>query len=183
MEQIKELTKKLISNSFKELMLEFSFEKITIKMITDHANVIRPTFYNHFHDKYELVEWILKDEITEPVRELVLQGKLEDGISFIFKKFYEDREYYRKAFEITGQNGFTETVTGVFTEFFLDLLSTVNWKGDDTFMTAEVVCRYYTSGLISMIHMEIDDADHMSVDKYISTYKYLMQHTIYEFLK
>lgn len=58
MEQIKELTKRLIANSFKELLLQNSFEKITIKMITDHANVIRPTFYNHFHDKYELLEWI-----------------------------------------------------------------------------------------------------------------------------
>ena len=56
MEQIKELTKRLIANSFKELMLQIPFEKITIKMITDHASVIRPTFYNHFHDKYELVE-------------------------------------------------------------------------------------------------------------------------------
>ena len=43
MEQIKELTKRLIANSFKELLLQNSFEKITIKMITDHANVIRPT--------------------------------------------------------------------------------------------------------------------------------------------
>lgn len=42
MEQIKELTKRLIANSFKELMLQIPFEKITIKMITDHASVIRP---------------------------------------------------------------------------------------------------------------------------------------------
>ena len=68
MEQIKELTKRLIANSFKELMLQIPFEKITIKMITDHASVIRPTFYNHFHDKYELVEWIVNDEIIDPDR-------------------------------------------------------------------------------------------------------------------
>ena len=40
MEQIKELTKRLIANSFKELMLKMPFEKITIKTITDNANII-----------------------------------------------------------------------------------------------------------------------------------------------
>ena len=80
MEQIKELTKRLIANSFKELLLQNSFEKITIKMITDHANVIRPTFYNHFHDKYELLEWISRDEVLDEAEIFEREGKIEEGI-------------------------------------------------------------------------------------------------------
>ena len=80
MEQIKELTKRLIANSFKELLLQNSFEKITIKMITDHANVIRPTFYNHFHDKYELLEWIFRDEVLDEAEIFEREGKIEEGI-------------------------------------------------------------------------------------------------------
>ena len=49
MEQRKDLTKSLIAESFKELMMKYPFEKITIKMITDHCGIIRPTFYNHFN--------------------------------------------------------------------------------------------------------------------------------------
>ena len=48
----------LLAESFKELTLKQPIEKITIKEITDKAGVIRPTFYNHFQDKYELLEWI-----------------------------------------------------------------------------------------------------------------------------
>ena len=79
MEQIKELTKRLIANSFKELLLQNSFEKITIKMITDHANVIRPTFYNHFHDRYELLEWIFRDEVLDEAEIFEREGKIEEG--------------------------------------------------------------------------------------------------------
>ena len=60
MEDKKELTKDLLTASFRELVLQIPFEKITIKMITDGAGVIRPTFYKHFQDKYEVLEWILK---------------------------------------------------------------------------------------------------------------------------
>ena len=46
----------LLAESFKELALKQPIEKITIKEITDKAGVIRPTFYNHFQDKYDLLE-------------------------------------------------------------------------------------------------------------------------------
>ena len=39
----KELTKDLLALSFKDLIMKMPFEKITVKMITDGADVIRPT--------------------------------------------------------------------------------------------------------------------------------------------
>ena len=45
----------LLAASFKELACQQPIEKITIKQITDKAGVIRPTFYNHFQDKYNLL--------------------------------------------------------------------------------------------------------------------------------
>ena len=45
-------TDDLLAASFKELLCKAPMEKITIKDITDKAGVIRPTFYNHFTDKY-----------------------------------------------------------------------------------------------------------------------------------
>lgn len=65
MEDKKELTKDLLTLSFRELILKIPFDKITIKMITDGAGVIRPTFYKHFQDKYGILEYILQKEIRE----------------------------------------------------------------------------------------------------------------------
>ena len=56
----------LLAESFKELAQKQPIEKITIKEITDKAGVIRPTFYNHFQDKYELLEWIIYTQLLEP---------------------------------------------------------------------------------------------------------------------
>ena len=60
----------LLAESLKELTIKQPIEKITIKEITDKAGVIRPTFYNHFQDKYELLEWIIRTELLEPVKPL-----------------------------------------------------------------------------------------------------------------
>lgn len=56
----------LLAESFKELAKKHPIEKITIKEITDLAGVIRPTFYNHFQDKYELLEWIITTDLLDP---------------------------------------------------------------------------------------------------------------------
>ena len=44
----KELTKDLLALSFKELIMKMPFEKITVKMITDGADVIIRLFINIF---------------------------------------------------------------------------------------------------------------------------------------
>ena len=72
----------LLAESFKELAMQRSIEKITIKEITDKAGVIRPTFYNHFQDKYELLEWMLVEKISfcegKKIRLKLLRGKKEE---------------------------------------------------------------------------------------------------------
>lgn len=180
MEQIKELTKRLIANSFKELLLQNSFEKITIKMITDHANVIRPTFYNHFHDKYELLEWIFRDEVLDEAEIFEREGKIEEGIHHIFSKFYEDREFYRKAFEITGQNGFADTLSDMFTSFYKEAASSNLKIVKETRLSVDTVARYYSSGLITVLKMLVGDNGSESLEDFLYGYRYLISHALYD---
>ena len=86
----KETVDKRLAESFKELELVEPIEKITIKEITDKAGVIRPTFYNHFQDKYELLEWIIRTEILEPIMPLFLGGFIKEGFTLIFTNVAKD---------------------------------------------------------------------------------------------
>ena len=180
MEQIKDLTKRLIANSFKELMLTMPFEKITIKVITDHANVIRPTFYNHFHDKYEMMEWILVDEVLSPALELLKEGKQLESIRHIFQCFYTDKAYYRRAFEVTGQNGFAETLAKRFPEMFLQAMENeeIYLPKENALLTKELMGQYYTSGMITLIRKELEAQEEVTVDELTEAYSYLATHTI-----
>lgn len=50
----KDLMDHRLADSLKVLIRQEPLEKITIKQITDDAGVVRPTFYQHFADKYRL---------------------------------------------------------------------------------------------------------------------------------
>ena len=73
----------VLAESLKELAATRPIDKITIKEITDRAGVIRPTFYNHFQDKYELLEWIVENELIGPARPLLDNGMMREGIAFM----------------------------------------------------------------------------------------------------
>ena len=98
----------ILAESLKELAAKKPIEKITIKEITDKAGVIRPTFYNHFQDKYELLEWITVNEIFLPTDPLFGNGMLKEGITFILTAMVRDAEFYKRAVQLEGQNSFND---------------------------------------------------------------------------
>lgn len=101
----------VLAESLKELAVTKPIDKITIKEITDKAGVIRPTFYNHFQDKYELVEWITVNELFAPVDPLLSAGMLKEGVTFILTTMEREKDFYKRAVQLEGQNSFNEIYT------------------------------------------------------------------------
>ena len=55
-------TKRALSASLKKLLVQKPLHKITINDITEDCGVNRMTFYYHFKDIYDLVDWILAED-------------------------------------------------------------------------------------------------------------------------
>ncbi|OCA96686.1 TetR/AcrR family transcriptional regulator [Clostridium beijerinckii] len=56
-------SRKLIQDAFLSLANKSPFENITVKDISERANVNRTTFYAHFKDKYDLLDSFISDEL------------------------------------------------------------------------------------------------------------------------
>ena len=52
------ITKKAMAQSLKKMLLVKDLDKITIIDITNACEINRQTFYYHFKDIYDLLEWI-----------------------------------------------------------------------------------------------------------------------------
>ena len=53
-----QITKNALAASLKKLLSKKELSKITITNITEECGVNRQTFYYHFKDIYDLLEWI-----------------------------------------------------------------------------------------------------------------------------
>ncbi|NMM63950.1 TetR family transcriptional regulator [Clostridium sp. P21] len=63
------VTENALAASLKMLMKQKPINKISVKMVTDTCGVTRHTFYNHFHDIYELLGWIFENEVIDELDE------------------------------------------------------------------------------------------------------------------
>ena len=61
---VAQTTKRALEASLKKLLLRKPLNKITINDITEDCGVNRMTFYYHFKDIYDLVDWILVEDAT-----------------------------------------------------------------------------------------------------------------------
>ena len=168
MEDKKELTKDLLTLSFRELILKTPFDKITIKMITDGAGVIRPTFYKHFQDKYGILEYILQKEIREKI----------DVLS-------KDRAFYKKLYLIEGPNSFEEQMFQFIYELIFFLFNKYPLKAPSRLkiLTKESLARFYTFGLADSIKYTITHDVAYEPKELAEVYDYLIHNSVLDLVE
>ncbi len=124
------ITKRALAAALKDLMKETSFEKISVGDICERCDMNRKSFYYHFRDKYDLVNWIFDIEFIAVAKKKEYEDTWE-LLTDICEFFYKNRDFYRRALCIKGQNSFSD--------HFRDLLLTIIEKSLPDILQVEEV--------------------------------------------
>ena len=102
------VTKKIISDGFKALMMKKHFEKITISDITAQCGLNRQTFYYHFQDKYELLNWVLYTDIITPFTKDLTINNWSEKLLNILITLKQNSRFYTNAFNTSHGDEFRQ---------------------------------------------------------------------------
>ena len=119
-----DITKLALANALKELMEDTPFHKISVVDICDKCGMNRKSFYYHFQDKYELVNWIFYHEFIVPHKNADYEVGWE-LLSDLFTYFYENKAFYKNAMSVEGQNSFREYFGEIFEPVASEYLSDI----------------------------------------------------------
>lgn len=174
----------LLAESFKELALKQPIEKITIKEITDKAGVIRPTFYNHFQDKYELLEWIVSTQLLEPIEPLIQAGMVQEALILLFSNIEKDKEFYMRASRLDGQNSFGHIAQVCVERLLLKVIksSAVAQKPKYVWLTPERIAEYYAQSMCYVVITWIQSGMTISAKELSEIYNYIMKRSMKDIL-
>ena len=152
------ITKHALASALKELMEEVPFEKINVAHICEKCGMNRKSFYYHFKDKYDLVNWIFE---------------------IVCGYFYENRNFYRRALRVKGQNSFSEH----FREFLHPLIRTRMEKILGHKDIHQICIDFLTDGIVSAIERWLLDKDCMPPEQFVSNLKTIVQGAAMEILR
>ncbi len=106
------ITKNALAVSMKKLMEKKPFSKISVGDICEDCGMNRKSFYYHFRDKYDLVNWIFYVDFIERM-EWSSWRNGGDMLEALCSHFYRERLFYQNALQVEGQNSFREYFCGM----------------------------------------------------------------------
>lgn len=86
-------TKRALAQSLKKLTERKPLEKITVVDITEDCGVNRQTFYYHFQDIYDLIEWIYTKEAMKVIGDKKTYATWQEGYQHIFEYVEGNKDF------------------------------------------------------------------------------------------
>lgn len=95
-------TKKALAASLKRLVAERSLDGVTVVDIVDDCGVNRQTFYYHFRDILDLIDWIYRNEAAEALAGKKTYDSWQEGFLRIFEYALQNKCFVYRTYHSRG---------------------------------------------------------------------------------
>lgn len=164
------ITKNALAMALKQHMEKRPFNKISINDLCDTCRMNRKSFYYHFRDKYNLLNWIFQVEIVAPILSKHYDStweQLEDLLNYLDK----NRKFYINAFKVEGQNSLKEYYSMVMQPILMD---GVKRRFTDS-VNREMMADFYTEFLLAAIIKWLNEYGKMNPSEFCNFLRYAVE--------
>lgn len=177
------ITKRVIAGAMKDLMKHKKFKEISVKDIIGASGVGRKTFYNHFQDKYHLVNWIFSEDIMEYlIQNTSLKDCVEDS-EVLCRYIYENREFYIHAMKVEGQNCFIDYLHTLTENQIIILIDEIRKDQPVKQEDAEFLIAFYYNAFIGILKYWAEGSFSIKPEIIAEKWKSIVQGSLRKFVK
>lgn len=98
-----QITKRALEESLKKMLLKKPVNKITISDITEDCGINRMTFYYHFKDIYDLVEWSCVEDAARALDGKKTYDTWQQGFQQIFQAVLDNKPFVQNVYQSVNQ--------------------------------------------------------------------------------
>ena len=98
-----QMTKQALEASLKNLLLQKPLNKITINDIAEDCGISRMTFYYHFKDIYDLVEWACVEDAARALAGKKTYDTWQEGFLNIFQAVLDNKPFIMNVYRAVGR--------------------------------------------------------------------------------
>ncbi|RCW76924.1 TetR/AcrR family transcriptional regulator [Saliterribacillus persicus] len=153
-------TRRSLKSAFVELIGEKGFDAITIQDISAKAEINRVTFYQHYQDKYDLLEKTIEDmlqnliqNVSPESREDLIAKKDEPSVVFLnlFQFVYDHRIFFTTMFGENGVPTFQYRMSKTVQQFVSETIEELTLTVHERKVPKEIIVHYVTAASIGLI--------------------------------
>lgn len=178
-----QITKYALENSLKNLLLQKPLDKITISDITDDCGISRMTFYYHFKDIYDLVEWSCFEGARKALRENKTYETWQQGYLQIFEEVKKNKPFIMNVYKCVHREQVEKYLQPLVNNLVLNV---INEEAQNTNVTEDdklFISQIYSYILMGLMLDWIKDDMEPDPEEIVDRLAILIKDTIPEALK
>ncbi len=172
-------TYKTLKNALFSELKDKSFEDIKIVDLCKRAEIHRTTFYSHFNDKYELLEYAIKDlqqdlesNIQNVKIHLDIKGYYYNLISIFLDHLDSNKEIY---ISILKNNSDSIMINSIYSIIKKDIKNKIDKFYHENNSKIDILLEFYMGGISNIITWWIQNSMHISKENLLKEIKSLLK--------
>lgn len=149
-------TKESLGAALKQMLTVKPIDKITVKDLVEICGVNRQTFYYHFDDVYDLLEWVFEEDANRVLPSEVVYEHWRDDVMMFFKYLADNSVFalniYNSNSRIYMLRYFKRHLQGCIRSFAIIVSEGKNIDRTDF----EFVVEFYANGIVGLISQWLD---------------------------
>lgn len=149
-------TKEALGTALKKMLNIKPIDKITVKDLVEECGVNRQTFYYHFDDVYDLLEWVFEEDANRVLPDEIFYDQWRENVMLFFKYLYENRSFVLNIYNSQNRSYmlryFKRRLHYCIHGFAVIVAEGRNIEWSDL----EFVCEFYAQGVTGLISQWLD---------------------------
>ena len=158
-------TKRALEASLKHLLLQKPLKKITINDIAEDCGISRMTFYYHFKDIYDLVEWACVEDAAQALAGKKTYDTWQEGFLNIFYAVQANKPFIMNVYHSVSRERIEQYLSPLIANLILGVVEEKAAGLEISRTDQQFLARFYQYAFVGVMlewigqHMKEDPAD------------------------
>ena len=144
-------TKRALEASLKHLLLQKPLDKITINDIAEDCGINRMTFYYHFKDIYDLVEWSCFEDAEKALAGKKTYDTWQQGFLQIFDAVKENKPFIVNVYRCVSREQIEKYLDKVTYKLLIDVVNEAAEKMNIEQDEKEFIANFYKHSFVGLM--------------------------------
>ena len=164
-----QVTKRALERSLKNLLLKKPLTKITVSDIAEDCGINRMTFYYHFKDIYDLVEWSCLEDAKRALDEKKTYETWQQGLLQIFEAVQENKPFILNVYHCVHREQVEKYLQPLVDRLLLDVIDEesceMTVRDEDKQFIAQIYSYIFIGLMLDWIKDDMRGDPHKLVDR------------------
>ena len=179
------MTKQALGDALKRLMEQRPIAKITVKSLVELCNVNRQTFYYHFDDVYDLLEWVFEEDADRVLPKKVEVDHWQEYVLAFFQYLYDNSAFALNVYHSDSRPYMLRYLKGRVEGCIRSYADIVSEGMNIDKQDYDFVIEFYTQGIIGLIsqwmEMDMDLPKVITKERFLKVLDLSMEHMLQRF--